>query len=61
VQRNGLLVHSTDHELIPARNVSLAAVQVSSEGNNVRYYPMENIIPSKEEMNKAVTMIDVCS
>jgi hypothetical protein len=61
VQRDGLLVHSTDHELIPARNVILAAVQGSSRRSNVRYYTMEIIRPSKKEMNKSVTMPDVCS
>jgi hypothetical protein len=30
-------VQSTDHELIPARNASLAAMQGSTGGNNVRY------------------------
>jgi hypothetical protein len=30
---------STDHELIPARNASLAAMQGSAKGSNVRYYP----------------------
>jgi hypothetical protein len=33
------LVLSTDHELIPARNASLAAVHGSARGSNVRYYP----------------------
>jgi hypothetical protein len=32
-------VLSTDHELIPARNASLAAVHGSASGSNVRYYP----------------------
>jgi predicted aconitase len=31
-------VQSTDHELIPARNASLAAMQGSASGSNVRYY-----------------------
>jgi hypothetical protein len=30
---------STDHELIPARNASLAAMQGSDSESNVRYYP----------------------
>jgi hypothetical protein len=30
---------STDHELIPARDVSLAAIQSSASESNVRYYP----------------------
>jgi hypothetical protein len=29
----------TDHELIPARNASLAAMHGSASGSNVRYYP----------------------
>jgi hypothetical protein len=29
-------IQSTDHELIPARNASLAAMQGSASGNNVR-------------------------
>jgi hypothetical protein len=44
--------HSTDHELIPARNASLAAMQGSASWSNVR----ENIRPSKKEVNKAVTV-----
>jgi hypothetical protein len=28
-----------EHKLIPARNASLAAMQGSASGNNVRYYP----------------------
>jgi hypothetical protein len=32
-------LQSTDHELIPARNASLAAMQGSASGSNVRYYP----------------------
>jgi hypothetical protein len=34
-----LALHSTDHELIPASNTSLAAVHGSAIENNVRYYP----------------------
>jgi hypothetical protein len=30
---------STDHEMIPVRNASLAAMQGSASGSNVRYYP----------------------
>jgi len=30
---------STDHELIPESNASLAAMQGSASGSNVRYYP----------------------
>jgi hypothetical protein len=32
-------LQSTDHELIPARNASLEAMQGSASGINVRYYP----------------------
>jgi hypothetical protein len=32
-------VQSTDHELISARNVSLAAMQDSVSASDVRYYP----------------------
>jgi hypothetical protein len=32
------LLQSTDHELIPARNASLVAMQGSASGSN-RYYP----------------------
>jgi hypothetical protein len=32
-------LQSTDHELIPARNESLAAMHGSASGSNVRYYP----------------------
>jgi hypothetical protein len=32
-------IHTTDHELIPARSASLAAMQGSASGSNVRYYP----------------------
>jgi hypothetical protein len=30
-------IHSTDQEMIPARNASLAAMQVSASGSNIRY------------------------
>jgi hypothetical protein len=33
-----MYVHTTDHELIPARNASLAAMQASARGSNVPYY-----------------------
>jgi hypothetical protein len=33
------LIQTTDHELIPARNASLAEMQGSAIGSNVRYYP----------------------
>jgi hypothetical protein len=32
-------VLSTDHEMIPARNTSLAAMHGSASGSNVCYYP----------------------
>jgi hypothetical protein len=56
-------VQSTDHELIPARNASLAAMQGSASGMFVTIQ-RENIRPSKKEMKKAVTMLkllNVCS
>jgi hypothetical protein len=38
-----LMIHecvlSTEHELIPATDASLAVRQVSASGSNVRYYP----------------------
>jgi hypothetical protein len=34
-----LNVQPTDHKLIPARSASLAAIQGSASGSNVRYYP----------------------
>jgi hypothetical protein len=33
------VLQSTCHELIPARNASLVAMQGSASGSNVRYYP----------------------
>jgi hypothetical protein len=59
-------VLSTDHELIPARNASLAAVHGSASGTNVVRYQRtwKHIRPSKKEMNKAVTILKlpgVCS
>jgi hypothetical protein len=54
---------STDHELIPARNASLAATQGFASGIFVTIQP-ENIRPSKEEINNTGTMLklpDVCS
>jgi hypothetical protein len=54
-------VQSTDHELIPTRSVSLAAMQRSASESNVRYYPTwKHSRPSKKEMNKAVTMLPNC-
>jgi hypothetical protein len=56
-------VLSTDRELIPARNASLAAMHGSASEMFVTIQ-RENIRPSKKEMNKAVTMHilpDVCS
>jgi hypothetical protein len=39
---------SLDHELIPARNSSIAAMQGSASGNNVRYYSTWKHSPLKE-------------
>jgi hypothetical protein len=39
VKRLSAQVQSTDHELFPARNASVAAMQGSASGSNVRYYP----------------------
>jgi hypothetical protein len=58
--------------LILATNASLAAMQGSASGNNVRYYPTWKYLPLKKEMNKAITTLkwahspksklpDVCS
>jgi hypothetical protein len=38
-KKENVMVQATDHELIPARNASLAAMQSSASGSNVRYYP----------------------
>jgi hypothetical protein len=40
-------LQNTDHELIPARNASLAAMQGSASGSNVRYYPKWKHSPFK--------------
>jgi hypothetical protein len=56
-------LQSTYHELVPAKNASLEAMQGSASGSNVRYYPTSKHSPLKER-NKAVTMLkmpDVCS
>jgi hypothetical protein len=50
------LVQSTDHELIPPRNVSLVTMQGSASGSNVLTLQHEHIRTSKKEMNKAVTL-----
>jgi hypothetical protein len=47
---------STDHELIPARNASLVAMQVSASGSNVRYNPTWKHSPVKERNEQAVTL-----
>jgi hypothetical protein len=39
---------STDHELIPARNTSLAVMHGSASGSNVRYYSTWKHTPFKE-------------
>jgi hypothetical protein len=41
-------IQSTDHELIPAKNASLAAMQSSASGSNIRYSPMWKNSPLKE-------------
>jgi hypothetical protein len=46
------LVQSTDHELIPARNASLSAMQGSASGSNVRYYPTWKHSPLRERNEK---------
>jgi hypothetical protein len=50
-------VQSTDHELISARNASLAAMQVSTAGVMSVTNQRENIRPSEKEMDKAVTIL----
>jgi hypothetical protein len=45
-------IQSTYHELIPARNASLAAMQGSPSGSNVRYYPTWKHSPLKERNEK---------
>jgi hypothetical protein len=47
---------SKDHELIPARNVSLVAMQGSAREAMFVTIQRENISPSKKEMNKALTL-----
>jgi hypothetical protein len=34
-----VIIQSTYHEVIPARNTSLTAMHGSASGSNVRYYP----------------------
>jgi hypothetical protein len=58
------LLQSTDHELIPARNVSLTSMPGFASGSNFVTIQHENIRPSNKEINKAVTMFKlpyVCS
>jgi hypothetical protein len=38
----------THHEMIPARNASLAAIYCSASGSNIRYYPKLKHSPIKE-------------
>jgi hypothetical protein len=55
---------ATDHELIPSRYASLAAMHGPEAEVMFVTIQNENIRPSKMEMNKAVTMLklhDVCS
>jgi hypothetical protein len=42
------LTNSTDHEMIPARNASLVAMQRSASGNNVPFYSTWKHSPLKE-------------
>jgi hypothetical protein len=56
--------YSSVHELIPATNASLAAMQGSASGSNVRYYPTWKHSPLIENIKKAVKILklpDVCS
>jgi hypothetical protein len=46
-------VQSTDNELIPARNASLAAMQGSASRCNVRHYPTWKHSPFKERNEEA--------
>jgi hypothetical protein len=59
-----MTILSTDHELIPTKDASLAAVTVPLADVIFVTIQRENIRPSKKEMEKAVTMLklpDVCS
>jgi hypothetical protein len=51
---------SQSTELSPASNASLAAMQGSARGGNVRYYPTWKHSSPNKEMNKAVTMFPDC-
>jgi hypothetical protein len=51
---------STDHELFPARNASLAAIHGSRAEVMFVTIQRENISPQKKEMNKALTMLPKC-
>jgi hypothetical protein len=53
-------VQSTEHELIPARDASLAAIQGSATGSNVRYYLTLKHWAPKKETNTAVIMLPNC-
>jgi hypothetical protein len=46
--QNPLKLQFVDHELIPARNASLPAMQGSASGSNVRYYPTWKHSPLKQ-------------
>jgi hypothetical protein len=65
LQRPEIYVQSTDHELIPARLASLAAIQGSASGSNVHYYPTRKHSPLKERNEQgcynASKLPDVCS
>jgi hypothetical protein len=60
-----LMLQSTDHEFIPAMNASLAAMQGSASGSNVRYYLTWKHSPLKEGNEQgcynAYKLPDVCS
>jgi hypothetical protein len=53
-------VRSIDHELIPARNLSLVAIQCSASGSNIRYYPSWKHLPLKERNEQGYTMLPNC-
>jgi hypothetical protein len=53
-------LQSTDHELIPARNASLAAVQGSASGSSVRYYPTWKHSSLRKKWIRLITMLPNC-
>jgi hypothetical protein len=55
---------STDHEFIPPRNASLAAMHGSATGSNGRYNPTQKHSPLKERNEQVcykLKLPDVCS